>query len=54
MIFDRFGKLITLLNSKNISWDGTFNGEPLPSNDYWYRISVDKVFTKIGHVTLKR
>lgn len=52
-IFDRYGKL--LKNSRNtpFSWDGTFNGQPLSSSDYWYIVIIDNQrFT--GHVALKR
>ncbi len=37
-IFDKFGKLITILDKANTSWDGTFNGEMAPSDDYWFVI----------------
>jgi gliding motility-associated-like protein len=38
-------------------WDGTYNGNPLPSSDYWFRIeytenNIKKQFS--GHFTLKR
>ncbi|MBW2939138.1 T9SS type B sorting domain-containing protein, partial [Aureisphaera sp. CAU 1614] len=38
-------------------WDGTYNGSPLPSSDYWFRVEykedeTNKTFT--GHFTLKR
>ncbi|WP_157632534.1 T9SS type B sorting domain-containing protein, partial [Cochleicola gelatinilyticus] len=38
-------------------WDGTFNGNPMPSSDYWFQIEyteqeVQKEFR--GHFTLKR
>lgn len=52
-IFNRYGKL--LKNSANVpfSWDGTFVGNQLPSDDYWYIIVIDgQKFT--GHFTLKR
>jgi gliding motility-associated-like protein len=32
-IYDRYGKLITKINTSD-GWDGTFNGNPLPSDDY--------------------
>jgi gliding motility-associated-like protein len=35
-IYDRYGKLITKINTNSDGWDGTFNGNPLPSDDYWY------------------
>ncbi|MBO4529389.1 MAG: T9SS type B sorting domain-containing protein [Paludibacteraceae bacterium] len=37
------------------SWDGTYNGRPLPSTDYWYTINIpeiDRVYS--GHFTLIR
>ncbi len=52
-IFDRYGKL--LKSSKNVpfSWNGTYRGKFLPTNDYWYQIIIDgEEFT--GHFTLKR
>jgi gliding motility-associated-like protein len=35
-IYDRYGKLIHQINAKNQNWDGTFNGEQLPADDYWF------------------
>ncbi|WP_298550361.1 T9SS type B sorting domain-containing protein [uncultured Algibacter sp.] len=52
-IFDRYGKLIKNGVNTNLSWDGTLNGELLPTGDYWYIITIEgQKFT--GHVTLKR
>ena len=52
-IFDRYGKLIKNGVNTALSWDGTFNGQPLPTGDYWYVITIEgQKFT--GHVTLKR
>jgi gliding motility-associated-like protein len=34
-IYDRYGKLITKINTNSDGWNGTFNGNPLPSDDYW-------------------
>jgi len=53
-IFDRYGKLITQLSSRNSGWDGTFNGSPLPSNDYWFILERQNGKTYKGHFTLKR
>ncbi|PKB16115.1 T9SS type B sorting domain-containing protein [Flavobacterium sp. 5] len=54
-IFDRYGKLITQLNSSNHSWDGTFNKQQLPATDYWYVIKLDKNSPEFkGHFSLKR
>lgn len=54
-IFDRYGKLITRLNNSNTLWDGTLNGHPLPSSDYWYVVRVNNTTPEIrGHFTLLR
>ena len=55
-VYDRYGrKIITLL--RNETWDGKYNGNELPSGDYWYvvklNISTDnREF--VGNVTLYR
>ncbi len=54
-IFDRYGKLISVLNATKSSWDGTFNKNPLPSDDYWYELKIDESKPKKrGHFSLKR
>jgi gliding motility-associated-like protein len=53
-VFDRYGKLISKLNPLNQGWDGTFNGRPLPSDDYWYTIALEDGRIMKGHFTLKR
>lgn len=54
-IFDRYGKLITQLNRRNRSWDGTLNGSLLPATDYWYVIKIDDNTPEIfGHFALIR
>ena len=35
-IFDRYGKLLTSFRPSGPGWDGTYNGRPLPSTDYWF------------------
>ena len=53
-VFDRFGKLIKQFNAKEQGWDGTYNGYPLPSTDYWFTIEFDNGRTERGHFSLKR
>ena len=38
-IFDRYGKLLKELDPNGPGWDGTYNGYPLPSDDYWFSIA---------------
>ncbi|MFD2432681.1 T9SS type B sorting domain-containing protein [Mesonia maritima] len=37
-IFDRYGKLLKQLSPAGEGWDGTYNGNPVPSNDYWFSV----------------
>lgn len=54
-IFDRYGKLITTLNTLKSTWDGTYNKNLLPASDYWYVIKIDQTKPEIkGHFSLKR
>ena len=54
-IFDRYGKLIARLNAAKLTWDGTYNGNPLPASDYWYILKIDASSPeKRGHFSLKR
>lgn len=57
-IFDRYGKLVKQISSDPAGgWDGTMNGQPLPSTDYWFKVeylenNVAKEFK--AHFSLKR
>lgn len=57
-IFDRFGKLITQIDTKGNGLDGTFNGNNLPSTDYWFSTEImdndGNVKIKKGHFSLIR
>ena len=56
-IFDRHGKLLKQLSTFSTGWDGSYNGNPMPSNDYWFRVEYTENNTKkefSGHFTLKR
>ncbi len=53
-IFDRYGKLIHQINTRNQVWDGTFNGINLPSSDYWFQMKLADGKIIKGHFSLKR
>ncbi|AWM14606.1 hypothetical protein DI487_12570 [Flavobacterium sediminis] len=58
-IFDRYGKLIKQISTLNESqgWDGTYNGHPLPSTDYWFSLQYEEhgVMKEFkAHFSLKR
>ncbi|MEH6679322.1 MAG: T9SS type B sorting domain-containing protein [Sediminicola sp.] len=35
-IMDRYGKMVKQLDPNGAGWDGSYNGSPLPSTDYWF------------------
>ncbi|PZQ77843.1 MAG: hypothetical protein DI548_16670, partial [Flavobacterium johnsoniae] len=56
-IFDRYGKLLKQISPAGGGWDGTMNGNPLPSTDYWFKVlykenNASKEFK--AHFSLKR
>lgn len=53
-IFDRMGKLLKQLNPLGKGWDGTYAGQPLAPDDYWFSITLQDGRTVKGHFTLKR
>ncbi|HQK39992.1 MAG TPA: T9SS type B sorting domain-containing protein, partial [Flavobacterium alvei] len=54
-IFDRYGKLLKQwVPSSSEGWDGTFNGSPMPGDDYWYTIKLEDGREAKGHFSLKR
>jgi gliding motility-associated-like protein len=53
-IFDRQGKLLKQLSAEGEGWDGTFNGSPMPSSDYWYLVELADGRSFKGHFALKR
>lgn len=53
-IFDRYGKHLFSFEPGEQGWDGTYNGENMPSNDYWYKIEMIDGEIFRGHFTLKR
>jgi gliding motility-associated-like protein len=54
LIFDRYGKIIKQLSPSSLGWDGTFNGNPLNTNDYWFTVDLGNGKSFSGHFTLKR
>jgi gliding motility-associated-like protein len=54
-IYDRFGKKLAEYRGDAGAWDGTYNGMPMPSTDYWYEIEIKELSkTYTGHFTLIR
>ena len=56
-IYDRYGKLIKQISSIGTGWDGTYNGNSMPSTDYWFKIEYTENNTRKefkSHFSLKR
>lgn len=57
-IYNRYGKLITTLSINDIGWDGSYNGNILPSNDYWFNVILidhkDNLKRRVGNFSLLR
>jgi gliding motility-associated-like protein len=53
-IYDRYGKLLAQLDPLGAGWDGTFNGQLMPTNDYWFSVTLEDGRQLNGHFTLKR
>ena len=58
-IFDRYGKLLKQITPSGEGWDGTYNGQQMPTSDYWFSLEYHtegqndlKQFK--AHFTLKR
>ncbi|MCD2260860.1 T9SS type B sorting domain-containing protein [Psychroserpens luteolus] len=55
-IYDRYGKMLTTLDSNSRGWDGLYNGNLMPANDYWFVANVKKdniSFQVKGHFSLR-
>ncbi|WP_027124847.1 T9SS type B sorting domain-containing protein [Gelidibacter mesophilus] len=53
-IFDRYGKLLFYFNPlQSKGWDGTYNGQLLSPDDYWYIFKLSEDITHSGHFSLK-
>lgn len=53
-IFDRYGKLLKQISPTSRGWDGTFNGQLMPTDDYWFKVILEDGRAILGHFSLKR
>lgn len=53
-IFDRYGKLLKQMNQNSDGWNGLFNGQELPADDYWFTLEFADGKNVKGHFSLKR
>ncbi|CAM1351324.1 T9SS type B sorting domain-containing protein [Tenacibaculum crassostreae] len=50
-IYDRFGKTLKILTIDDAGWDGLYNGQKLPTNDYWF---YAELITPQGNIVRKK
>ncbi|MEM9076931.1 MAG: T9SS type B sorting domain-containing protein [Bacteroidota bacterium] len=55
IIYDRYGRVVARLDQVR-KWDGTYEGSPLPTGDYWYVVNANDTEKQqfVGHFTLLR
>ena len=58
-IFDRYGKLLKQISPTSLGWDGTYQGNIMPTQDYWFTLEyreplTGELKTQSSHFTLKR
>jgi gliding motility-associated-like protein len=53
-IYDRYGKLLKVVSPLGNGWNGTFNGNNLATDDYWYVVSMPDGKEYRGHFALVR
>ncbi len=55
IIYDRYGRVVARLDQVK-KWDGKYEGNPLPTGDYWYVVNANDSEKQqyVGHFTLYR
>ncbi len=52
-IYDRYGKLLKVLAPEE-TWNGEYNGHPMPVDDYWFSAVASNNDVVRGHFSLLR
>ena len=53
-IYDRYGRFLTRIFGPDETWDGSYQGQPLPADDYWFRLELEDGRVYTGHFSLIR
>lgn len=53
-VFDRYGKLLKQFYPSGPGWNGTYNGQLMPADDYWFSVQFEDGRSAKGHFALKR
>lgn len=54
LIYNRYGQLLKELISGSAGWDGTYQGRPMPADDYWFTVNLSDGRNFKGHFSLLR
>jgi gliding motility-associated-like protein len=53
-IYDRYGRFLAQISGPDETWDGSYQGQPLPADDYWFRLELEDGRVYTGHFSLMR
>ncbi len=53
-IYNKYGKLLKYIDPYSEGWNGIYNGQLMPTDDYWFTITLISGKVDIGHFALKR
>lgn len=53
-IYDRYGRFLAQIFGPDEAWDGSYQGQPLPADDYWFRLELEDGRIYTGHFSLMR
>ena len=53
-IYDRYGRFLAQISGPDEAWDGSYKGQPLPADDYWFRLELEDGRIYTGHFSLMR
>ena len=54
IVYDRYGKTMASFDANSLGWNGTYNGQLMFSDDYWFVVYRQDGREHRGHFTLKR
>ena len=54
IVFSKWGNIVAEFSSLTISWDGVYEGEPLPAGTYYYILKLNDNIEQNGPITIVR
>jgi len=56
LIFDRYGRIVAKIKPNGLGWNGKYNGEIVPPDDYWFLVRLKnyqgRIIEKRGHFSV--